>query len=139
MLVLLLAVVGYAIYTKCNEPSPTNSESMNYKEEIEILKKEVFGPKEEKEKPRSIYDYLYSSTFMGFGSKTLKEKVDDLEKDLEKSRKLVNLLLDHLKLEYVKVTEENGHKKVKEKLRKQTKKAKKKKNEDYEGYYDDED
>lgn len=96
-----------------------NNKQLN--NDIESLKKEVYGPKEEKK----------SGSFMGFADfyfntyytrYTLKQRVDDLQKILKQQEKLTHLILEHLGLEYVKITEENGDKAVTEKLRPVSKK-----------------
>lgn len=80
--------------------------------EIDSLKREVFGPPRKKEAKdfygRSFYEMFYG---VSFSRSTLKEHVDSLGERLTKQEKLITLLLEHSKLEYVKLTEENGSKK----------------------------
>lgn len=68
----------------------------------------------------SIHGIWYDSYYIERA--TLKSKVDDLQIILKKQEKLTHMILEHLKLEYVKITEENGSKTEKEILRPITKK-----------------
>ncbi len=89
---------------------------------IKALEAEIF-PKEEKK-----VDDSWSRSLWYFGgfSTPLKKRVDNIIDSQAEDRKLLDMLLDKLGLEYVKITEENGDKKVKESLRKKKKKIIKK-------------
>jgi hypothetical protein len=86
--------------------------------QLDELKREVHGPKDKS--PKSFWPPTMLDMFCGFprfARYTLKERVDDLQKILKQQEKLTHLILEHMGLEYVKVTEESGDKKVVEKLR----------------------
>jgi hypothetical protein len=92
---------------------------------IENLEREVFGDKEDTEK---TLDNFFDRIYLGYFEVTLKKRVDNLQEILEKQEKLTHMILEHMRLEYVKITEENGDKTEKEILRPITKKKLKDKN-----------
>ncbi len=105
--------------------------------ELEELKTQVYGPKKKEEPSVSSsidYRFYYTSLYRSFfrtTPPTLKEFVDSLKAQLEAEQQerqslqhRFDLLLTHLKLEYHKITDENGTKTVNEvyqKLKKQKK------------------
>ena len=92
--------------------------------EFNALKREVYGPEEKNKESffgRTFLEMSYG-IFPSYARYTLKQRVDDLQKILKQQEKLTHLILENLGLEYVKVTEENGDKKVVEKLRSISKK-----------------
>lgn len=94
--------------------------------QLDGLKTEVYGPEEKKEK--RLFGLSLAEWHGLYPRYTLKQRVDDLQKILEQQENLSHLILENLGLEYVKVTEENGEKKVVEKLRPISKKKIGKKN-----------
>lgn len=93
------------------------------KQELEQIKEQIYGSKKNKSSQELINDAMMTFwTGESSYSYTLKQRVDDLQTILKKQEKLTHLILEHLKLEYVKVTEENGSTKIVEQLRKITKK-----------------
>lgn len=74
-------------------------------------------------KPSPIPPGMYLFDYGIFKRETFADRLDSLEKNYYNTAKMVSMLLQHFNLEYVKLTEENGSTKVKEKLR--TKKVKK--------------
>ena len=94
---------------------------------LKNLEGEVF-PKEKKEE--STGDYLYRSMIdilWDYSSTPLKKRVDNIIEIQKEDRKLIDLILDKLGVEYVKITEENGGKETREILRKKRKKSAKNK------------
>jgi len=94
----------------------------NIKERIKRIEDEIF-PEEQEEQIDFIDPWGYKGSCK---REKLKEKVDNLKEAQGKDRRLINMLLNKLGLEYVKITEENGHKKVKEILRKKKRNLKNK-------------
>jgi hypothetical protein len=94
-------------------------------EQIDSLKKEIYGEPDKKD----LFNSFYSSLWSPFYTRaTLKSRVDDFQGILKKQEKLTHMILEHMKLEYVKITEEDGQKVEKEILRPITKKKLDKKN-----------
>jgi hypothetical protein len=80
---------------------------------LDALEGEIF-PEEEKK----IHDFWFPSFFYSQLTRPLKKQVEDLKEELAKNEKLVKMILDNMKLEYVKITEENGSRETREILRK---------------------
>jgi len=97
-----------------------NSNLEDLEKRIKKLEDEIFPKEEEQIYFTDVFGYKYP-----YREERLKEKVDNLKEAQDKDRRLINMLLNKLGLEYVKITEENGYKKVKEILRKKKKKLKK--------------
>lgn len=88
---------------------------------IKQLEEEIFPKEEKKEK-----GWYVPSFFIDWQRWTpLKKRVDNIIESQREDRHLLDMLLDKLGLEYVKITEENGDKKVREVLRKKRAKRKK--------------
>lgn len=90
--------------------------------QLKNLSEEVFGRVKNDEGSRMGLLSLYSS--MLFSSPTLKDEVRSQNEAINKIEKLVNLILEHFKLERVKITEENGGTHITEKLRPKKKEKK---------------
>jgi hypothetical protein len=89
------------------------------KKEIAAIKNEIYGAQEAKPDRRGLFEAMLTGNF--YKRRTLKERVDwmqdAVDKRIEKQELLLNTLLDHLKLEYHKVTDENGQTVVKHEYR----------------------
>ena len=85
------------------------------KKDVEKLKEEVFGrEKENKDELVSSWSSTWYSPMWSYLSRTLKDRVESLEKEKSELRSDFNKLLKHLNLECYKITEENGEKKITE-------------------------
>jgi len=86
------------------------------KKDIAALKKEVYGePKKEESTGyySGVLNQMYGM-YMGFTSYTLKERIDRIEKTVDRTESDFKKLLAHFNLESYKITEENGSTKIKE-------------------------
>lgn len=97
------------------------------KEEINQLREQVFGKQDK--------DTEATRNFWHWSRPSLSKKIESVENKLDKQGRIQDLILNHLKLEYVKLTEENGSTKIKETLRK-AKPKKKPKESSYDEDYD---
>jgi hypothetical protein len=88
-------------------------------DKIAKLEREVYGDKEKSKSGdwMGIWTMDFADMVNGSWSISLKQRVDSLQTALVKQEKLSHLILEHLKLEYVKITEENGRETIKEILR----------------------
>jgi hypothetical protein len=103
------------------------------KNRLAKLEREVFASKEEEDNWTSIVDRAIFRSFCGEAGDKLVDKVDRQNKQLSKLQARFDLLLKHFKLEYHKITDENGSTTVSEGY----KKAKKKKIKVPEKFYDE--
>ena len=92
---------------------------------IKKLEEDIF-PKSEKDESKEEKRFFPFLSFDFDFHTRLKDRVENLEKYQIRDKKLIKLILKHLGLEYVKITEENGDKKEREILRKVSKKKAKK-------------
>jgi len=92
---------------------------------VKKLEGEIFSKEKEKEENDPYGNSWFYPCFSFSSSLSLKEQVDSIIETQAKDRKLLDMLMEKLGLEYVKITEENGDKKVRETLRKKPVKKKK--------------
>lgn len=87
---------------------------------VKELDQFVRKAKEEDEETgyRSVFGFFANPHY---STPSLEEQIETLREEVKQAKTNMELLLKHLKLEYVKVTEENGKKTVTEKLRKRRK------------------
>jgi len=93
------------------------------KNRLSKLEKQVFAVKEEKNGRKPFYNLMSLYYDLDYNP-TMVQKVDELNTRLKKLQERFDLLLKHFKLEYHKITDENGTTTVSEGYKKAKKQKK---------------
>lgn len=105
-----------------------NSKNEILEKKIKDLENKIFKNKEERsdDEKDSLYGFFLSPNWWLSKPVTLEKRIDTLVEENRDLRNRFNALLNHFKIEYVKITEKNGREVTKEVFRKvKPKKAKK--------------